>query len=179
MTELGQYADLLNEKGPPALLEALKLWGVAELKGDRHNPEIMAWARELGGMTEVLYGADEVPWCGLFVGIVMKRAGVGFNLPRYLVRARAWLNFGSEVTVPALMDVLVFQREGGGHVGFYVGEDDEAFHVLGGNQGDRVSIVRIARSRLMGARRPLYDQTPQMIRPIFRASQGSLAIALA
>lgn len=174
---LGQYMDLENEKTPPALLEALAHWGVTETKGERHNPTIMGWASELGGMTADLYRKDEDPWCGLFAGIVMHRAG--FETPRYLVRARAWLNFGSEVTIPELMDVLVFQREGGGHVGFYAGEDDEAFHVLGGNQGDKVSIVRIPRARLMGARRPLYEQTPQSIRRIYRARQGSLAIALA
>jgi cell wall-associated NlpC family hydrolase len=36
-----------------------------------------------------------------------------------------------------LGDVLVFRRGGGGHVALYVGEDEEAFHVLGGNQADR------------------------------------------
>ena len=59
------------------------------------------------------------------------------------------------------------------------GEDDDAFHVLGGNQGDRVSIVRIGRDRLQGARRPLYAQTPQNVRRIFRSAQGSLSVALA
>lgn len=174
---LGAYADLEAEKGPPPLLEALKLFGTAETKGPRHNPEIMKWARELGGMVEELYDEDEDPWCGLFAGIVIRRAG--FRPPRLCIRARNWLEFGSEVTSPALMDVLVFKRDGGGHVGFYVGEDDEAFHVLGGNQGDRVSIVRIPRDRLAGARRPLYDSTPQNIRKIERRAQGSLAIALA
>jgi len=169
--------DLALELGPPALLEALKLWGVTEVKGERHNPIIMSWARELGPMTAELYIQDEDPWCGLFAGIVVKRAG--FTPPSVLVRARAWLAFGSEVTAPALMDVLVFQRKGGGHVGFYAGEDDEAFHVLGGNQHDQVNIVRIGRDRLAGARRPLYEQTPQNIRPLARARQGELAIALA
>jgi uncharacterized protein (TIGR02594 family) len=177
MNGLGAYQDLAAELGPPALLEALKLWGVTEVKGKHHNPIIMGWAKELGGMTQSLYDEDEDPWCGLFAGIVIRRAG--FKPPGLLVRARAWLDFGSEITVPMLMDVLVFKREGGGHVGFYAGEDDEAFHVLGGNQGDQVKIVRIARDRMMGARRPLYDQTPQMIRRIYRAAQGSLAVALA
>jgi hypothetical protein len=41
--------------------------------------------------------------------------------------------------------VLVFERPGGGHVGYYFGEDATAYHVLGGNQGDAVTIARIAR----------------------------------
>jgi hypothetical protein len=44
----------------------------------------------------------------------------------------------------ALGDVLAFVRNGGGHVGLYVDEDASAYHVLGGNQSDRVSITRVA-----------------------------------
>jgi hypothetical protein len=51
--------------------------------------------------------------------------------------------------------VLVFQRPGGGHVGFYVGEDATAYHVLGGNQGDAVTIARIAKARCVARRWPL------------------------
>lgn len=36
-----------------------------------------------------------------------------------------------------------------GHVGFYVGEDAKGYYVLGGNQGDKVSVVRIAKDRLL------------------------------
>jgi hypothetical protein len=50
--------------------------------------------------------------------------------------------------------VLVFQRPGGGHLGFYVGEDERAYHVLGGNQGDCVSITRIAKDRCIAIRWP-------------------------
>jgi hypothetical protein len=38
-------------------------------------------------------------------------------------------------------------RSGGGHVAFAVGEDATHFHVLGGNQGARVSIMRIEKAR--------------------------------
>jgi hypothetical protein len=61
-------------------------------------------------------------------------------------------NLGASVLAPGA--VLVFEREGGGHVGFYVGEDSTHYHVLGGNQGDAVSIVRIARSRSIARRWP-------------------------
>ncbi|RZL82832.1 MAG: hypothetical protein EOP66_04490 [Sphingomonas sp.] len=49
---------------------------------------------------------------------------------------------------------LVFGREGGGHVGFYVGEDDHAYHAIGRNQSNSVCITRIAKSRLIAARWP-------------------------
>jgi len=41
-----------------------------------------------------------------------------------------------------------------GHVGFYAGEDERAYHVLGGNQSDSVSITRIPKDRLLEARWP-------------------------
>lgn len=50
--------------------------------------------------------------------------------------------------------VLIFERGSGGHVGFAIGQDDTHFHVLGGNQSDAVTIARIAKSRLLGARWP-------------------------
>jgi hypothetical protein len=42
----------------------------------------------------------------------------------------------------------VFTRSGGGHVGLYVGEDATHYHVLGGNQANLVSIMRLAKGRL-------------------------------
>ena len=50
--------------------------------------------------------------------------------------------------------VLVFERRSGGHVGFALGQDDTHFYVLGGNQSDAVTIARVAKSRLLGARWP-------------------------
>ena len=73
-------------------------------------------------------------------------------------------------------DVLVFKRKGGGHVGLYVGHDASAFHVLGGNQSDRVSITRLSRNRLVAVRRPAYRAQPANVRPIPLAASGSLSV---
>ena len=67
--------------------------------------------------------------------------------------ARNWLLFGRD-TKPVTGAVLIFERGSGGHVGFAVGQDDTHFFVLGGNQSDAVTVVRIAKSRLLGARWP-------------------------
>ena len=67
--------------------------------------------------------------------------------------ARNWLLFGQQ-TKPVTGAVLIFERGSGGHVGFAVGQDDTHFFVLGGNQSDAVTIARIAKSRLLGARWP-------------------------
>ena len=41
-----------------------------------------------------------------------------------------------------------------GHIGFYWAEDDDAYHILGGNQSNSVSVTRIAKERLITARWP-------------------------
>ena len=67
--------------------------------------------------------------------------------------ARNWLLFGQTVQ-PITGAVLIFERGTGGHVGFAMGQDDTTFFVLGGNQADAVTVTRIAKSRLLGARWP-------------------------
>ena len=48
-------------------------------------------------------------------------------------------------------------------------------HFLGFNQGDQVSIVRMARTRLYAARRPVYQSQPKTVLPyrLVAASQLS------
>ena len=41
-----------------------------------------------------------------------------------------------------------------GHVALYWAEDEDHYHILGGNQSDAVSITKIAKSRFLGARWP-------------------------
>jgi cell wall-associated NlpC family hydrolase len=72
-----------------------------------------------------------------------------------------------------LGDVLTFKRNGGGHVGIYVGEDKTHFHVLGGNQNNEVNVVRIAKTRLFKARRTVWRiAQPQNVRKIYLEPKG-------
>jgi uncharacterized protein (TIGR02594 family) len=126
--------------------------GVREVPGPGNSPVIMRWASALGSkVLGIAYGADSVPWCGLFVAQVVVEAG--FKPPPISVRAKAWASWGTPVT-PREGAVLVFEREGGGHVGFYAAENDTAYQVLGGNQGDAVSLAWIAKSRCVAVRWP-------------------------
>jgi len=165
-----QYAWLAQEPGPRMLVEALKLYGTVEKAGPANNPAIMNWAGEcgIGG-----YGADCVPWCGLFLATVAHRAGN--PLPDKPLWARNWLNWGTAVQIPELGDVLVFSREGGGHVGLYVGEGRGTYHVLGGNQGDAVSIRRLAKNRFLGARRCYRIGPPANVRRVQLRVSGALS----
>ncbi len=141
----------------PAWLSAARAkLGTREAPGPANSPTIMGWAKKLG--TKVLgmvYNADSVPWCGLFVAACLAEEGIA--AAPIAVRAKAWATWGANLAADRLAPgaVLVFERPGGGHVGFYVGEDKSSYHVLGGNQGDRVSTMRLEKSRCVARRWPI------------------------
>lgn len=174
-----KYSWLNNEGAPKMLVEAIKHYGILEDPAAfRSTANIIRWATEVS--VSGWYTQDSIPWCGLFVGVVAKRAGYPFSAAK-LLSARAWLGWGEVVPDgrEMLWDVLVFSRSGGGanggHVGFYVGESETHFLVFGGNQSDSVSFAWIAKSRLLGARRPKYAiGEPSNVRKILLSSQGEV-----
>ena len=74
-------------------------------------------------------------------------------------------------------DILVFKRPGGGgHVGFYVGEDDKCYHVLGGNQSNEVSVARLEKSRCLGIRRCDWKVAqPKTVKKYFVTPSGEVS----
>lgn len=166
------YAWLGDEPGPKMIVEARALIGVHETVGADDNPDILAWAKET--KLDGVYKHDATAWCGLFMAVVAQRAGK--VVPPGPLWAKNWRKFGQGVGAPMLGDVLVFSRDGGGHVALYVGEDATAFHILGGNQRDQVSIVRKARSECIAARRPLYSVQPANVRSITLSALGALSV---
>ena len=100
----------------------------------------------------------------------------GWEPPLNPLWARNWLNWGAPQKVAMLGDILVFSRGNSGHVGIYVGEDADTFCVLGGNQGDAVTIKRIFKSRLLGIRRcPWRVNQPASVRPIQLTASGPIS----
>jgi len=121
--------------------------GTREIPGPRHTALILKWWSAI----RAPFTDDETPWCAAFVGGVLVE--VGLNSTRS-ARARSYLSYGDPVA-PCVGAILVFERGPvNGHVGFYVAEDSEAYHVLGGNQSDAVTITRISKARLIGCRWP-------------------------
>lgn len=166
-----EYEWLLAEPGPKMLLEFLKIYGVSEVDGAGDNPTILAWAAETG--LAWTYKHDATAWCGLEMAVVAKRAGK--QLPKGPLWALNWATFGVKVTDgPKLGDVLVFRRQGGGHVGMYIGEDDTCFHVAGGNQSNASNIVRKPIGRIYSIRRPIYTVQPANVRRIFLSAEGAI-----
>ena len=75
-----------------------------------------------------------------------------------------------------LGDILVFKRDGGGHVGFYIGEDNDCYHVLGGNQSNAMNVTRILKSRLFQARRTAWSiAQPANVRKIILDPKGKIS----
>lgn len=171
------YAWLGDEPYLPRhLVEALKLFGTVEVPGTGNSPVIMSWSNELhaAGVDVSGYTADSVPWCGLFQALVMERAHR--PVPAKPLWALSWAKWGEDGGQPELGDVLVFKREGGGHVAQYIAEDAMGYyHILGGNQGDRVNIMRIAKSRLYACRQLVYISKPANIRPVVVLPTGNIS----
>ena len=169
-----KYKWLEKEAGPKMLLEAIKLFGTEETIGKANNPLIMSWANEIGGQVKKIYDADSVAWCGLFMGIIARRADK--DLPQDPLWAQDWSTFGNVTNKPMLGDVLVFKIVNGhGHVALYVGEDVDCYHILGGNQSDKVCIVRKEKSKLLVARRPNYINQPENVRQIKLSATGVIS----
>lgn len=166
-----QYAWLANEGGPRILNEMLAIYGTIEAPGKKNNPLILQWAQSIG--LGNIYKADSIAWCGLTMAYCAARAGWDHAPRGNALSALNWASWGNPADKPSLGDVMVFKRKGGGHVALYVGEDDTAYHIIGGNQGDRVSIERKAKTRFFAARRcPWKVDQPANVRPIRMTATG-------
>jgi uncharacterized protein (TIGR02594 family) len=143
---------------PGWLLRANQYVGLKEVPGPKHNPTILKWLNQLGAW----WREDETPWCGTFVAACMEEAG----LPKAKdwFRAKAWMKWGVPVTA-RVGAVAVFDRQGGGHVGFVVGETAYHYAVLGGNQGNMVNVIGMPKNRLVGFRWPAGDTSPPIPLP--------------
>jgi hypothetical protein len=73
--------------------------------------------------------------------------------------------------------VVVFKRDGGGHVGFVVGKDQAGnLMVLGGNQSDSVNIKPFKTDRVVGYRWPVGAPRPADGKLVLATSDGKVSI---
>ncbi len=141
--------------------QAAQRWiGKKEVPGAGANPLIMAALR----LDHEWPQDDSVPWCAAWLNFICWQLG----LPRSAnLRARSWLRIGQSISILQAtpgFDIVIFRRAGAdqpgpevidapGHVGFFACLDGNDVLVLGGNQGDSVSVARYPTSRLLGVRR--------------------------
>jgi uncharacterized protein (TIGR02594 family) len=125
---------------PPAFAIAMTQLGQREVAGAGCNPHIADY------FTATSYHAtsDEVAWCSAFACWCVESAGI--RSPRSAA-ALDWLKWRvpHTLTKPYRGCVMVYERpEGGsyaGHVGFFSHRTTAGDWVLGGNQGNEVSIA--------------------------------------
>jgi len=140
---------------------AARFLGLKEAPGAVHNPAIVAML----DLCEPGPHGDEVPWCSAFVSYCCWLLGVSRSQS---LRARSWLTVGAPIGLAEARpgyDVVVLARGDNapradviaapGHVGFFAGWDrqKQTVRVLGGNQGDKVSIAEFPSARVLGVRR--------------------------
>lgn len=102
-------------------------------------------------------------WCAAFVDSTLKQSG---SAGTGKLNARSYMDWGQAVDEPQRGDVAVFSRGDPngwqGHVGFFDSYNpDGTIKVLGGNQGDSVSLANYSPDSLLGFRRGGGGMSPQ------------------
>jgi uncharacterized protein (TIGR02594 family) len=114
-------------------------WKETGKKTGSSNPNIMACYKAVGCPQP----NDDTAWCAGYAGAMLKKAGA-----KYLktLLSRAYVNYGQKIPVNdptqwRMNDIVIFQRPGGGHIGFVKAVDPvgQRLLVVGGNQGDNLT----------------------------------------
>lgn len=155
----GRYTPPTN--APKHLKLACKYIGTHEWvmdDGDKvSNPLVQDWIEKAGG------GANKntvrTPWCAYFHDAMLLEAGLG-ALKSGLARAHLKWGMAVEEDDWRVGDTVIFLRlvqgkDNGinGHIAFLLEWDDDTVTVVGGNQGDRVSVAVYRRETILGVRR--------------------------
>ena len=146
--------------------------GTKEVSGPADNPKIMEMYRTIG---QDWVEHDEMAWCAAFVGHCLETSGVSSTRK---LNARSYLAWGEKVPSLELAkegDVVVLSRGASGwqgHVAFFLRAVGQQVEVLGGNQGNGVSVSRYPKSKVLGIRRAIGLHSPP--RPELRVVQQQL-----
>jgi uncharacterized protein (TIGR02594 family) len=120
---------------------------VFEVPGLENNPRILLYNSTTDGRPET----DHTPWCSSFVNYCVEQVPA-VRPGTHSKAAKSWhtLPWRHDVTTaPKEGDIVVFERRRGrsdgavlgGHVGFFISQDEAHIQVLGGNQGKRISVA--------------------------------------
>lgn len=128
--------------------------GLSEVHGSVDNPQIVEMFR-VSGHPEIK--DDETPWCAAFVGACLRLSGYSSSGS---LGARSYEKFGQDLKdTPQRGCIVVFTRgdpnAATGHVAFFDHATGDRVFVLGGNQGDAVTIAPFPKSRVLAYRLPV------------------------
>ncbi len=150
--------------------------GQAEVPGSGDNPRIREYHASASDGHEM---ADSVPWCSSFCGFVLQEAGITGTGNRM---ARSYLKWGTKLDTPKFGCVVVLRRgndPNSGHVGFFHSRAKGRVFLLGGNQGDKVSVQGFPESQVIGYRWPEQAAPPPEPTVATLRAEGSKEIAVA
>lgn len=142
---------------PIWLKRAFQDLGKAETPGPGNAAWIMAMASKFARWVREYYTMDSIPWCALFVSSCLQHAGI--KAPANPLGAAAYLDWGVP-SYPRRGAIVVLSRVGGSHVGFLLSVVPDPttgrviYRTLGGNQGDKVSVMDFSHTRVKGIRWP-------------------------
>lgn len=111
--------------------------GQAERPGPAENPRI---AEYFSGAGHPEVNTEVTPWCAAFVGWCLAQDGIDGTGS---LMAKSYLRYGEATQVPRKGCIVVMNRgsdPASGHVGFFHSRVGDRIMLLGGNQGDKVSI---------------------------------------
>lgn len=140
-----EYAEALLTPGESMWLTASKFIGLTEIPGERHNPQILTFFKDIG---HNWVQTDETAWCSAFINYIALKCDCKMSGE---LTARSWLkDIGEVVKTPQLGDGVVFWRgtvdDGGGpdgwkgHITLWGGENKKHIWGLGGNQNGQVNL---------------------------------------
>jgi uncharacterized protein (TIGR02594 family) len=127
--------------------------GTRESPGIADSPRVVEYLEAVDLSTQLRH--DATPWCSAFANWCMKQAGIPGTGS---AAARSWLDWGKPLSTPKRGCIVVLWRKARdtpfGHVGFYMRASGNRVSLLGGNQGDMVSISPYSAARVLSYRWP-------------------------
>ncbi|MFC3711252.1 TIGR02594 family protein [Sphingoaurantiacus capsulatus] len=134
---------------PRWLARARRNLGVKETPGRASTPSILKYRV----MARVLLEGDDgaVPWCAIFVNAMLEAVGVRGSRSGMARSFSRWGKALPKDRIPAGAVVVLSSDRGpaSGHVGFACGVSATHVWLLGGNQGDAVSVAPFRRERIV------------------------------
>lgn len=125
--------------------------GVHEIAGEAHSLRVLDYHQT----TNLKASDDETAWCAAFAEFCLRQS---FIKGTGRAHARSYLEWGQEIAEPRVGAIVILWRgePNGwqGHVGFLLGWSNTHIILIGGNQGNAVSVQSYPIQRLLGYRWP-------------------------
>ncbi|MBP9786079.1 MAG: TIGR02594 family protein [Acinetobacter sp.] len=155
-TDVNKFITHIDEKEETAVVApwmpiAMAELGQKEIPGANNNSRIIAYH----AATDLKATTDEVPWCSSFCNWAMSQVGIDGTGK---ANARSWTHWGLPLESPKYGCIVVLKRGNNamqGHVGFFIHDlPGGRLQLLGGNQGDKVSIATFNKKDVLAYRWP-------------------------